>query len=33
VAEAVFRSGRLTASYIHFYLPSNPGAAARLLAP
>lgn len=33
VAEAVFRSGRLTASYIHFYLPSNPGATARLLAP
>lgn len=33
VTEAVFRSGRLTASYIHFYLPSNPGATARLLAP
>ena len=28
VAEAVFRTGRLTASYIHFYLPSNPAAAA-----
>lgn len=33
VAEAVFRSGRLTASYIHFYLPSNPRAAAELFRP
>ncbi|MFK4073073.1 cobyrinate a,c-diamide synthase [Ectopseudomonas khazarica] len=33
VAEAVYRLGRLTASYIHFYLPSNPGAAAALLRP
>ncbi|WP_343574080.1 cobyrinate a,c-diamide synthase [Pseudomonas sp.] len=33
VAEAVFRRGRLTASYIHFYLPSNPDAAAALLRP
>ncbi|MBD9512817.1 cobyrinate a,c-diamide synthase [Pseudomonas sp. PDM22] len=33
VAEAVFRRGRLTASYIHFYLPSNPDAAADLLRP
>ncbi|CAN7614431.1 cobyrinate a,c-diamide synthase [Aquipseudomonas alcaligenes] len=33
VAEAVFRIGRLTASYIHFYLPSNPAAAAELLRP
>ncbi|WP_236208518.1 cobyrinate a,c-diamide synthase [Pseudomonas tohonis] len=33
VAEAVFRVGRLTASYIHFYLPSNPAAAAELLRP
>ncbi|BCG25934.1 hydrogenobyrinate a,c-diamide synthase [Pseudomonas tohonis] len=33
VAEAVFRTGRLTASYIHFYLPSNPAAAAELLRP
>ncbi|MBD9416427.1 cobyrinate a,c-diamide synthase [Pseudomonas sp. PDM16] len=33
VAEAVFRRGRLTASYIHFYLPSNPGATAELLLP
>ncbi|WP_454254866.1 cobyrinate a,c-diamide synthase [Pseudomonas sp. Marseille-Q8238] len=32
-AEAVYRIGRLTASYIHFYLPSNPQAAARLLQP
>lgn len=33
VAEAVYRIGRLTASYIHFYLPSNPWAAAELLRP
>ncbi|WAF84420.1 cobyrinate a,c-diamide synthase [Metapseudomonas otitidis] len=33
VAEAVYRLGRLTASYIHFYLPSNPRAAAELLRP
>ncbi|WEJ73704.1 cobyrinate a,c-diamide synthase [Pseudomonas sp. PSE14] len=33
VVEAVFRRGRLTASYIHFYLPSNPDAAAALLRP
>ncbi|MEO4047285.1 cobyrinate a,c-diamide synthase [Pseudomonas sp. CAU 1711] len=33
VAEAVYRSGRLTASYIHFYLPSNPRATAELLQP
>lgn len=32
-AEAVFREGRLTASYIHFYLPSNPVAAAALFKP
>ena len=32
-AEAVFRDGRLTASYIHFYLPSNPQATAALFAP
>ena len=31
--EAVFREGALTASYIHFYWPSNPGAAAALFAP
>ncbi|MBL8481539.1 MAG: cobyrinate a,c-diamide synthase, partial [Rhodocyclaceae bacterium] len=29
-AEAIYRSGRLTASYMHFYFPSNPQAAARL---
>ncbi|NWL75966.1 cobyrinate a,c-diamide synthase [Pseudomonas taiwanensis] len=33
VAEAVFRSARLTASYIHFYLPSNPRVAAELFRP
>lgn len=32
-AEAVYRSGRLTASYVHFYFPSNPTALAALLAP
>lgn len=31
--EAVYRLGRLTASYIHFYFPSNPEAAARLFLP
>jgi cobyrinic acid a,c-diamide synthase len=31
--EAVYRSGRLTASYLHFYWPSNPEAAARLFLP
>jgi cobyrinic acid a,c-diamide synthase len=29
-AEAVYRSGTLTASYVHSYFPSNPEAAARL---
>jgi cobyrinic acid a,c-diamide synthase len=29
-AEAVYRVGRTTASYIHFYFPSNPDAAAAL---
>lgn len=33
VAEAVYRLNRLTATYIHFYLPSNPQAAAALLRP
>lgn len=28
--EAIYRVGRLTASYVHFYFPSNPTAAARL---
>ncbi|WP_137885189.1 cobyrinate a,c-diamide synthase [Pseudomonas sp. 2FE] len=32
-AEAVYRIGRLTASYIHLYLPSNPQAAAALFLP
>ncbi len=31
--EAVFRRGRLTATYIHFYWPSNPSAAANLFLP
>ncbi|HCP55652.1 MAG: cobyrinic acid a,c-diamide synthase [Pseudomonadaceae bacterium] len=32
-AEPVYREGRLSASYIHFYMPSNPAAAAALLRP
>jgi cobyrinic acid a,c-diamide synthase len=32
-AEAVYREGRLTASYIHFYMPSDPVAAAALFRP
>ncbi|SFT43469.1 cobyrinate a,c-diamide synthase [Pseudomonas marincola] len=32
-AEPVYREGRLCASYIHFYMPSNPAAAAALLRP
>lgn len=31
--EAVYQHQRLTASYIHFYFPSNPAAAAALLQP
>lgn len=31
--EAVYRLGRLTASYVHFYFPSNPEATAALLQP
>jgi cobyrinic acid a,c-diamide synthase len=31
--EAVYRIGRLTASYLHLYWPSNPEAAARLFLP
>lgn len=31
--EAVYRSGRLTASYLHLYFSSNPQAAARLFLP
>ncbi|OGI42132.1 MAG: cobyrinic acid a,c-diamide synthase [Candidatus Muproteobacteria bacterium RBG_16_64_11] len=32
-AEAVYRAGRLTASYTHFYFPSNPEAVAGLFLP
>lgn len=32
-SEAVYQQQRLTASYIHFYFPSNPGAVARLFLP
>lgn len=32
-AEAVYRQGQLTASYLHFYFPSNPEASARLFLP
>lgn len=32
-AEAVYRDGRLTASYVHFYFPSNPVAVAALFKP
>lgn len=32
-AEAVFRDGRLAASYVHFYFASNPEAAAQLFLP
>lgn len=32
-AEAVFRDQGLTASYVHFYFPSNPAAAAGLFLP
>lgn len=31
--EAIYRTGRLTASYMHFYFPANPAAAARLFLP
>lgn len=31
--EAIYHSGRLTASYLHWYLPSCPEAAVRLLHP
>ena len=31
--EAIYRHRRLTASYMHFYFPSNPEAAARLFLP
>jgi cobyrinic acid a,c-diamide synthase len=32
-AEAVYRDRRLTASFVHFYFPSNPDAAQRLFLP
>jgi len=32
-AEAVYRDGRMTASYVHFYFPSNPQAVAALFKP
>lgn len=32
-SEAIYRRQRLTASYMHFYFPSNPEAAARLFLP
>ncbi len=32
-AEAVYRQDRLTASYVHFYMPSDPFAAAAMLSP
>jgi len=31
--EAVYRLGRLHASYVHWYFPSNPQSAARLFQP
>ena len=31
--EAIYRSGRITASYMHLYFPSNPTASARLFLP
>ncbi|WP_428623723.1 cobyrinate a,c-diamide synthase [Sedimenticola sp.] len=31
--EAIYRQGRLLASYLHWYFPSNPVAAARLFLP
>lgn len=31
--ETVYQTGHLTASYIHFYFPSDPQAAARLFLP
>lgn len=32
-SEAIYRVGRFTASYMHFYFPSNPDATARLFLP
>ncbi|MHA7834090.1 MAG: cobyrinate a,c-diamide synthase, partial [Algiphilus sp.] len=33
MAEAVYRRQRLTASFVHFYFPANPAAAAALFLP
>lgn len=33
MGEAIYRQERLTASYMHWYFPSNPAAAARLFLP
>jgi cobyrinic acid a,c-diamide synthase len=32
-AERIYRRGRMTASFVHFYFPSDPDAAARLFLP
>jgi cobyrinic acid a,c-diamide synthase len=32
-SEAIYRQRRLTATYMHFYFPSNPGATAELFQP
>jgi cobyrinic acid a,c-diamide synthase len=32
-AESVYRRGRMTASFVHFYFPSDPDVAARLFLP
>lgn len=32
-AESIYQCGRLTASYMHFYFPSNPDATAKLFLP
>jgi cobyrinic acid a,c-diamide synthase len=32
-SEAIYRDGRLTATYLHAWFPSNPGAVAELLRP
>ena len=32
-AEAVYRDRRFTAGFVHFYFPSNAGAATRLFLP
>ncbi|MGH8581606.1 MAG: cobyrinate a,c-diamide synthase, partial [Gammaproteobacteria bacterium] len=31
--EAIYRRGRVTASYLHWYLPSAPAVAAEILCP